>query len=79
MAADTKPGAASADDERATASSNSSGMWAPSSWSNRRITTRIARIDLRGGERRVEVAEVVVAGQDDDAGVLDVGGPQDLA
>ena len=36
------------------------------------------RVDLRGGERRVQVAEIVVAGQHDHAGVLDVGGAQRL-
>ena len=41
MAAETKPGAASADDDRATASGNSSGICEPSSWSNIRMTTRI--------------------------------------
>ena len=30
------------------------------------------------GEGRVQIAEVVLAGEDDDAGVRDVGGPQDL-
>ncbi len=39
-AADTNPGAARAEDERATASVNSCGMWTPSSWSNIRMTIR---------------------------------------
>ena len=42
MAADTNPGAASADDDSATASGKRSGMWAPTSWSNRRMTIRRA-------------------------------------
>ena len=40
MAAETKPGAASADDDSATASGNRSGMCAPSSVSNIRMTRR---------------------------------------
>ena len=77
IAADTNPGAARADDDSATASGNSSGMWAPSSWSNSRMTTRIVGLSSRRRERGVQVAEVVVAGQDDHAGRLDVGLPQD--
>ncbi len=42
MAADTNPGAASADDDSATPSLNSSGMWRPSSVSNIRSTTRMS-------------------------------------
>ena len=77
MAADTKPGAASADDESATASGKRSGMCAPSSWSNIRMTIRIVGLSSNAASAAFRFAEVVVAGQDDDRGGLDLGLAQD--
>ena len=78
MAAETKPGAASADDESATASSNSCGMWEPSSWSKRRITTRIFGLISAAASAVLRFARSSSPVSTIDAGVLDVGGAQGL-
>ena len=68
MAAETNPGAASADDESATASVEQLRDVGAELLVEEADHDPDPRVDLRGGERRVQVAEVVVAGQDDDAG-----------
>ena len=75
--ADTKPGAASAEAESATDSGTRPSTRRPNSSSNVRMTTwRSGRMPV-GDERHVDVAHVVVRGQDQRTRPLDAGLAQD--